>query len=420
MKMQQDSSIFSKRKTGCNKNQFGSVRKINGKVYIDFMYLEERVRESSNLPWNKNNEKEVRRLLNKIEEAILSGTFRFAEVFPLSKKKDFYTEKESRLYGVKKIPDTVLIGDYIWYWYGLLRDSGRVKGRTLLGYKSQLRSYIHPFFEKITFAELNTVLFDKFISWAKKQKLRNKSISNTTMNKIFIPLRMICKEASIEYGWGSNYNPFYGFKKLPENDPYENLLPLSIQEQQLIVENLDNHWKPYFEIAFRLGLRQGEQIALRPGDFDWNKGLLHIRRAITRDEKGEKAVGDTKNRYSRRTIKLIPTMLDAISKQKEIYDGFNGQYFFCSQTGDLIDVSHLMKCVWRPALEKAKIKYRDMRQTRHSFATNALSCGENPLWISKILGHRNTDMVIRVYSKYIENINGFADGKKLDEIYNEI
>jgi len=69
---------------------------------------------------------------------------------------------------------------------------------------------------------------------------------------------------------------------------------------------------------------------------------------------------------------------------------------------------------------KAKLKYRNMRQTRHSFATNALSCGENPLWISKVLGHRNTDMVIRVYSKYIENINGFADGKKLDEIYNEI
>lgn len=419
MTVKQDSTILSKRKTGCNINQFGSVRKINGKVYIDFMYLEERVRESSKLPWNKNNEKMVRRLLNKIEEALLSETFRFAETFPLSKKKDYFTEKESRLYGIKKIPDTVLVGDYIWYWYGLLRDSGRIKGRTLLGYKSQIQSYIHPFFGKITFAELNTVLFDKFISWAKKQKFRNKPISNSSMNKIFIPLRMICNDASIEYGWGSNYNPFYGFKKLPENDPYENLLPFSIQEQKSTIENLDNHWKPYFETAFRLGLRQGEQIALRPGDIDWKKGLLHIKRSITRDENGKKVVGDTKNKYSRRTIKLIPTMLDAISKQKEIYDKFNGKYFFCSQTGDLIDVSHLMKCVWRPALIKAELKYRNMRQTRHSFATNALSCGENPLWISKVLGHRNTEMVIKVYGKYIENLNGSGDGKKLDEIYNE-
>lgn len=46
----------------------------------------------------------------------------------------------------------------------------------------------------------------------------------------------------------------------------------------------------------------------------------------------------------------IPTMLDAISKQKEIHEKFNGKYFFCSQTGNLIDVCHLMTCVWRPAL----------------------------------------------------------------------
>ncbi len=69
---------------------------------------------------------------------------------------------------------------------------------------------------------------------------------------------------------------------------------------------------------------------------------------------------------------------------------------------------------------KAKLKYRNMRQTRHSFATNALSCGENPLWISKVLGHRNTEMVIKVYGKYIENLNGSGDGSKLEKIYNEV
>ena len=39
------------RKSGINKNKEGSVRKVNGKVYVDFVYLGERVRESSNLPW---------------------------------------------------------------------------------------------------------------------------------------------------------------------------------------------------------------------------------------------------------------------------------------------------------------------------------------------------------------------------------
>ncbi len=51
-----------------------------------------------------------------------------------------------------------------------------------------------------------------------------------------------------------------------------------------------------------------------------------------------------------------------------------------------------------------------MKQTRHSFATVALSSGENPLWITKVMGHRNTEMVIKVYAKYIEDTNGTQDG----------
>jgi integrase len=61
-----------------------------------------------------------------------------------------------------------------------------------------------------------------------------------------------------------------------------------------------------------------------------------------------------------------------------------------------------------------------MKQTRHSFATNALSCGENPLWIAKAMGHRDTDMIIKVYGKFIENASGLNDGIHLDAIYSEL
>ena len=62
------------------------------------------------------------------------------------------------------------------------------------------------------------------------------------------------------------------------------------------------------------------------------------------------------------------------------------------------------------------LKIREMKQTRHTFATVALSCGENPLWIAKVMGHRNTDMIIRVYSKYIENAAGSEDGARFDQV----
>jgi integrase len=50
-----------------------------------------------------------------------------------------------------------------------------------------------------------------------------------------------------------------------------------------------------------------------------------------------------------------------------------------------------------------------MKQTRHSFATYHLSRGKNPLKIAKVMGHRNAEMVIKVYSKYIESAVGLGD-----------
>lgn len=228
---------------------------------------------------------------------------------------------------------------------------------------------------------------------------------------------MICKDASIEYGWGSTFNPFYGFKRLPVNDSYENLFPFSLDEQHKIIQNLAEHWKPYFDSAFKIGFRQGEQIALRPDDIDWERDLLRIKRAITRDENGKIMVGRTKNRYSRRTIRLIPVMRSALEEQKKIHDKIKGEFFFSSATGAMVDTSHLRERVWKPALKKTGLDYREMKQTRHSFATNALSCGENPLWIARVLGHRDTDMVIRVYGKFIENVGGFKDGNNLNDFY---
>ena len=122
-------------------------------------------------------------------------------------------------------------------------------------------------------------------------------------------------------------------------------------------------------------------------------------------------------RYSRRTIKLIPVMRIALEEQKEIHEKIKGEFFFSAPTGVMVDRSNLRERVRMPALEKAGLDYREMKQTSHSFATNALSCGENPLWIARVMGHSDTDMIIRVYGKYIENFNGLQDGSNLNDFY---
>lgn len=404
------------RKVGVNKNHKGSVRSINGQLYVDFMYLDERVREKTGMDDNRDNMKTVRQMLDRIMMAIESGTFKFAEVFPSSKKKDYFKGKEAELAGNKKTPDQLLFKDYAWVWYNLLKGSGRVSGRTLNNYKMLLTLYLVPFFGNLTFDNLNSATFEKFIIWAREQQLRRKQISNKTINKIFIPMKMICKHVMVDFKW-RGYDPFFGFKRLKEEDAYEKILPFSIEEQKILINVLPDHWKPYFLFAFLSGLRQGEQIGMKHQDIDWENRVLHIKRAMTLDEDGKKIEGPTKNKYSRRTMKLTPMMYDTLKAQKEINERLKGDYFFCCPSGSKVDPSNLRNQVWLPALKKANLPLREMKQTRHSFATNSLVQGENSLWTAKFMGHRDTDMVIKVYSRFIEDAGGSKDGSNLDSAY---
>ena len=228
---------------------------------------------------------------------------------------------------------------------------------------------------------------------------------------------MICKNAAIKYGWGTTFNPFFGYKKLDEEGEAEKIDPFSLEEQSLIISSLPDHWKPYFRFAFCSGLRSGEQLSLRVEDVNLEKNQISIRRALTLNEEGKVIEDKAKNRYSRRTINLLPVVREILDAQMAICNDLGSNYLFCTPQGTQVQRDNLRGRVWEPALKKAGVPYRPMMQTRHSFATTALSLGENPLWIAKVMGHSTTRMVIDVYARYIENLNGTVDGGKLNDAY---
>ena len=76
---------------------------------------------------------------------------------------------------------------------------------------------------------------------------------------------------------------------------------------------------------------------------------------------------------------------------------------FVTNQATRIDPSNLRKNVWIPIFKKIDVEYREMRQTRHSFATYQLSQGKNPLQIAHVMGHKDAEMVIKVYSKYLDD-----------------
>ncbi len=426
----------NKRKSGINRNRFGSVRNVNGKVYVNFSYLKEPVREPSGLVWTNENMRAVREQLDRIGVQIKSGTFRYAEVFPESKHREFFTTKERELFGFKKSPKDVVFGEYIWKWFDLKKGNGTAGGRTLYAYKGYIRGYLEPYFGKLDFKSINANVMEKFIAWAREQNTKGKPVKIESVKKYFVVLRMALTEATIEFEW-KDFNPFFGFKGFKNrtdvpvtcveveegdledilDDEGEPILPFSIDEVRVIILVLPDHWKPFFCFAVCAGLRPGELICLMPHDIDWEQDTVTVRRALTLDINGRPMVGRTKNKYSRRTIRLTKSMKEALLAQKKVYDQFGGKYFFCSPTGCRVDLSNFRNQVWIKTLKEAKVGYRSIKQTRHTFATLAISRGEDLLWISKVMGHANTQMVHTHYARFIENASGTLNGSKLDTLF---
>jgi integrase len=54
---------------------------------------------------------------------------------------------------------------------------------------------------------------------------------------------------------------------------------------------------------------------------------------------------------------------------------------------------------------------------RHTAATLMLASGENPEWVAMVLGHTTTEMLFRVYSRFVPNLTR-QDGRAFAGLIN--
>ena len=76
--------------------------------------------------------------------------------------------------------------------------------------------------------------------------------------------------------------------------------------------------------------------------------------------------------------------------------GKGEQYIFATRTGGPMD-RHNMARALREYSDKAKIERRGPHALRHTFATRWIQSGRDPVTLSKILGHSNSNFTMRVY-----------------------
>ena len=375
-----------------NAGKSGRVYARGNKLWVDFHYLGDRVREPSGLDDNPANRTRLRKMLDLIVTEIDNKIFEFGKRFPHSSRLEHFIRLEGRNF--RKDPKDVLFKGYVEKWWPEMRP-GMSEGQAR-DYAAILRNHLLPYFGEISFSELRPVLFKKFLaSLQGKRTPRGTPLAPKSMLNIFIPLRVIFKDACGEYGWNDLPDPFNGLN-LPKVKRIR-IHPFSTDEWSFLMKFMPTWYRPYFELAVQTGLRPSEQVALKWGAID--DRFMHIE--LSRVRNVEKT--DLKTAESNRRLEIRPSIGKVLDQQKTLLAGCQSPYVFLNTQGGPVSQVTLRE-VWVTAMKKSGLPFRRMYETRHTFASWALAAGESPEWVARTLGHVNTSMVYKTYGRYIPNL----------------
>ena len=390
-----------------NAGKKGRVYSRGGKLWVDFHYLGERVREPAGLKNSLSNRELVRKQLDLVTAEIENDIFEFAKRFPHSKKKDYFTQLEGRT--VRKDPGDVLFGEYAKRWMSEMKPG--MSFSQIKDYTTILKTHHLPYFGKMPFSEIcSKVRMKKFVASLKAKKNRyGRPLSAKRIQNVMIPLRVIVRDAVDEYDWSALPDPFTGLK-LPKVRKIR-IYPFNFEEWKILMSHMLSWYRPYFEVAVQTGLRPSEQVALKWGAIDDEFIHVELSRVYGREK------SDLKTEESRRRIQIRPGIQTWLDKQREMTAHIGSPYVFINTQGRPI-LQDKLREIWARVMKKAGIPYRRMYETRHTFSSWALAAGETPEWVARTLGHVDTSMVYRTYGRYIPNLTR-QDGSAFERQYTD-
>ncbi len=169
--------------------------------------------------------------------------------------------------------------------------------------------------------------------------------------------------------------------------------PFSLEEVKTLIENAQSlRLKAFLMVAFFTGMRTGEQLALMWEDIDFNEKKIIINKSL--NELG--TITTPKNKPSIREIDLLEPV-EKILKELKASEPENKKFVFISMPKR----STMFQRAFRALLNALNLKDRKLYTTRHTFASLMLSQGEEPMWVSKTLGHKDLNTTYSTYSHYI-------------------
>jgi len=108
---------------------------------------------------------------------------------------------------------------------------------------------------------------------------------------------------------------------------------------------------------------------------------------------------------------MLPPAKEALTTQKSL-SWLLGDLVFVDGKQQPVNYELFRMKVWESVLKRLGIRYRPPYQMRHTFATLAISAGENINWVARMLGHKSPVVTLEKYNRFVPNLTR-EDGRAL-------
>lgn len=371
------------------------VRPETGHLYIDFSVRGVRCREQTALTDTPANRKAVEALARKVDKAIATGAFEYAAFFPNSPRAARFaqgaTPAEATAPTTREPSATFTEAASAWYRENLPRWR-KSHARTL---EAILERRLLPHFGEMALHTITRadILDFRARTQASSGRKGKEDLSASRVNHIMTALRMILTDAADRYGVDSAFR-----NVKPLRVPKMDIHPFTLDEVNQLTGAVRPDYRPYLLTRFFTGLRTGEINALEWKHIDLEADLIRVRQSIVNGE-----LQDTKTEGSSRDVPIVPVVRSALLDQRA-RNPAGCRWVFPAPGGGPMSLVNFTNRVWIPLLRHLGLPPRRPYQTRHTAATLMLASGENPEWVARVLGHSSTEMLFRVYSRYVPNL----------------
>jgi integrase len=193
---------------------------------------------------------------------------------------------------------------------------------------------------------------------------------------------------------------------------------LKPEEAQKLLAKMEGDRRLLVMLCLLAGLRRGEMLGLRWTDIDFDHDVLHVRRSLVRLSRKHNQIADGQPAYvfqppkynSFRAVDLSPLLKAELRKSRMKAKDKEGLLFVTTE-GTPENPSNVYNRLFQPAVKAAEIGKLDLHDLRHTFGSWKVEQGENVVYVSKQMGHKDPSVTLKIYAHLIKESRPEAAAK---------